>query len=262
MTKEPQPSQLKPMGFGFSLLYFGIPALIFVLGFWVLMPTLIKAGWLPYYAYIAGIGIPLILMFAAAIMYLQFEGIPLSWSNLKSRYRIEHLDRAQWFWIVGIILVCGVVGTGVMSQVSGYLIKNGLIPIPDSLPEFLRPLSSDSLQAYDAAVGGIANNWWPFIALFGVLFFNIIGEELWWRGVVLPRQEMAFGRWTWVIHGLMWDFFHVFKWWDLLNLLPITLGLSYLAYRYKNTTLGILIHYIVNGIGLIPLALGALGLLS
>jgi membrane protease YdiL (CAAX protease family) len=262
MTKEPQQSKLKPMGFGVSLLYFGIPALIFVLGFWVLMPALIGVGWLPYYAYIAAIGLPLVLMFIAAILHLQVEGMPLSWSHLKSRYRIEPLDRAQWLWIVGVVVICGILGTALMSQLSGVLIENGLIPIPESLPAFLRPLSSDALQAYDAAVGGLANNWWPFLALFVVLFFNIFGEELWWRGVVLPRQEIAFGRWAWLIHGLMWNLFHVFKWWDLLNLLPITLGLSYLAYRYKNTTPGIVIHYIVNGIGLIPLALGALGLFS
>ena len=226
------------------------------------MPALIKVGWLPYYAYLAGIGLPLVLMFAAAILYLHVEGLPIRWTILKSRYRIKHLDRAQWLWIGGIVFVCGIVGTGIMSQLSSYLIKTGLIPIPDSLPAFLRPISTDTLQAYDAAVGGIKNNWWPFLSLFAVLFFNIIGEELWWRGVVLPRQEIAFGHWTWVLHGLMWNLFHVFKWWDLLNLLPITLGLSYVAYRYKNTTPGIVIHYVVNGISLVPFALGALGLLS
>jgi len=83
MTKDPQQSHLKPMGFGLSLLYFGIPALIFVLGFWVLMPALIRAGWLSYYAYIAGIGLPLVLMFIAAILYLQVEGISLSWPHLQ-----------------------------------------------------------------------------------------------------------------------------------------------------------------------------------
>ena len=262
MTEQTPPSQLKPMGFGLSLLYFGIPALTFVLGFWMLMPALIQAGWLPFYAYLVGIGLPLVLMFVAALIYLGLEGIPLTFANLKTRYRLKPLDRAQWLWIMGIIVICGVVGTGVMSQVSALMIQNDIIPIPDSLPDFLRPLSADALRAYDEAVGGFTNNWWPFIALFGVLFFNIFGEELWWRGVVLPRQELAFGRWVWVIHGVMWAFFHVFKWWDVLTLLPITLGLSYLAYRYKNTTPGIIIHYFVNGISLIPLALGALGLLS
>lgn len=262
MSQLTHSTSLKPMGFGLSLLYFGIPALSFVLGFWGLMPALINMGWLPYYAYLMSIGLPLVLMFVAALVYLPVEGILLTWTNLKARYRLAPLDRTQWLWIVGVIIVCGIIGTGIMSQVSGLLIQNGLIPILDSLPDFLRPLSADALRAYDEAVGGFTNNWWPFIAMFVVLFFNIIGEELWWRGVVLPRQELAFGRWVWVVHGVMWAFFHVFKWWDIVTLLPITLGLTYLAYRYKNTTPGIVIHYAVNGISLIPLALGALGLLS
>lgn len=262
MKKQTIESDRKPMGIGRSLVYFGIPALVFVMGFWVLMPALIQTGWLPYYAYLASIGLPLILMFAAALFHLTLEDHSISWSNLKSRYRLKPLDRTQWFWIAGVSLLLGIAGTGLISQVSNTLIKNGLIPIPVSLPAFLHPLQIRSLQAYDAAVGGITNNWWPFLALFAVLFFNIVGEELWWRGVVLPRQEVAFGRWTWVIHGMMWNIFHVFKWWDLLPLLPITLGLSYTAYRFKNTTPGLVIHYIFNGIALIPLALGALGYLN
>jgi membrane protease YdiL (CAAX protease family) len=37
-----------------------------------------------------------------------------------------------------------------------------------------------------------------------------VGEELWWRGYVLPRQELAFGRATWVIHGILWSVIHLF----------------------------------------------------
>jgi membrane protease YdiL (CAAX protease family) len=37
--------------------------------------------------------------------------------------------------------------------------------------------------------------WWILI-YYAVLILvcNIGGEELWWRGYVLPRQELAFGR--------------------------------------------------------------------
>ncbi len=37
------------------------------------------------------------------------------------------------------------------------------------------------------------SNWLPFFAMTITLVFNILGEEFWWRGVVLPRQELAFG---------------------------------------------------------------------
>ena len=36
--------------------------------------------------------------------------------------------------------------------------------------------------------------WWVlFYYATVILLFNIGGEELWWRGYVLPRQELAFG---------------------------------------------------------------------
>jgi len=44
--------------------------------------------------------------------------------------------------------------------------------------------------------------WWILVYYAVVILVcNIGGEELWWRGYVLPRQELAFGRATWVIHG-------------------------------------------------------------
>ncbi|SEL85374.1 CAAX protease self-immunity [Alkalibacterium putridalgicola] len=42
------------------------------------------------------------------------------------------------------------------------------------------------------------------------LFFNILGEEFWWRGYILPRQEIVHGQYTWILHGLLWTLFHIF----------------------------------------------------
>jgi membrane protease YdiL (CAAX protease family) len=48
--------------------------------------------------------------------------------------------------------------------------------------------------------------WWILIC-YAVLILvcNIGGEELWWRGYVLPRQELAFGGTAWVLHGISWS---------------------------------------------------------
>jgi hypothetical protein len=57
----------------------------------------------------------------------------------------------------------------------------------------------------------------------------IFGEELWWRGYIVPRQEQARGRWTWAIHGMLWFL------WQALALLPICLAVPYVAQRRQNT---------------------------
>lgn len=101
--------------------------------------------------------------------------------------------------------------------------------------------------------------WDLFVVYFVVLIFNHVGEELWWRGYVLPRQEAAFGRWAWLIHGLMWNLFHVFKWWELVSLLPVTLIISYAAYRFKNNWPGFIAHYLANAFGIFLVLMGVLG---
>ena len=254
---------MKPMGLGISLLYFGIPALLFVFGFWVLMPWFINLGIMPYYAYMLGLGIPLVILSLASILWLKLEGCEINRDSIKDRFRLKRMDGKAWLWSLGTLLVGSVIGFGLVSQFSSWLIAQGVIPIPDSIPAFMSPKTlTEPMTVYNEATGGLRGNWLPFIGMAITLFFNIVGEEFWWRGMVLPRQELAFGKWTWVIHGVMWAFFHIFKWWDVLNLLPITLSLAFVCSRLKNTTPGIVIHSITNGIALIPLLLGILGVMG
>jgi membrane protease YdiL (CAAX protease family) len=251
---------LKPLPFWPSLLYFGLPALLFVLGFHWLMPLFIHLGMLPYYAYLLGIDIPLALLLTATLVWLRLEGRPISWETVVARFRLKRMAGKDWLWSIGVVVLAAVLGFGLLSQFSKLLIQRGLMPIPANLPAFVSPISlTDPMVAYDTAVGGLRGNWLPVLAMAITLAFNILGEEFWWRGVVLPRQELAFGRWTWVIHGLLWAVFHVFKWWDVLNLVPICLGLTYVCARRKNTTPGIVIHSITNGVALLPLIAGVLG---
>jgi hypothetical protein len=41
---------------------------------------------------------------------------------------------------------------------------------------------------------------------------------------------------------LLWTAFHAALWWNLVNLLPLALGLAYVAARRKSTTVGIVTH--------------------
>ena len=261
-TTQTLTREIKPLSFWPSLVYFGIPALLFVAGFWLFMPWLVSQGMLPYYAYLFGLGVPLVVLLVISFVWLRLEGWPISRSSIRDRLRLRRMDGKAWLWSLGALLIGSVVGFAAISQLSQFLIKWGLIPIPASIPGFMDPTSmTDAMLAYDSAVGGLKGNWLPVFSLLIVLVFNILGEEFWWRGIILPRQELAFGKWTWVAHGTMWAFFHIFKWWDVLSLLPICLALAFVCSRLKNTTPGIVIHGITNGIALIPLLLGVLGVL-
>jgi hypothetical protein len=54
--------------------------------------------------------------------------------------------------------------------------------------------------------------WLPFF------FFNIFGEELWWRGYIQPRQELLTKRYTWLVHGALWSLFHIGIGWSVIFL--------------------------------------------
>ena len=59
------------------------------------------------------------------------------------------------------------------------------------------------LNNMDRQVGDLRGNWLVLFVSFVLLIVNVVGEGFWWRGVILPRQSLAFGRWTWVIHGVL-----------------------------------------------------------
>jgi membrane protease YdiL (CAAX protease family) len=77
-------------------------------------------------------------------------------------------------------------------------------------------------------------------------FFNIFGEEFWFRGYILPRQELAFGKATWLVNGLMFTLNHIWQPWILIAILPSSLLLAYSVQSRKNTWIGILQHGFVN----------------
>jgi membrane protease YdiL (CAAX protease family) len=243
-----------------SLLYFGLPALLLVAGFYWLAPVLVDAGMLPYYAFALGTGIPLSLLLVLSLVWLRLEGRPLTWAAMVSRFRLKPMRGREWLWALGVVVLANLVGFPLLRQLSKLLIAAGLIPVPADLPAFVSPTSlTDPMVAYDAAVGGLRGNWLPVLVITVLGVFNVLGEELWWRGVVLPRQELAFGRWTWVVHGLMWAAFHSFKWWDVLALVPNSLGLAFVCSRHKSTTPGLVIHAITSGVAVPTLIAGVLG---
>ena len=99
---------------------------------------------------------------------------------------------------------------------------------------------------------GVTTVWMHVI----VLFFNIVGEEIWWRCYILPRQELTHGKITWLIHGILWACFHMFKWWAVPFMLITCQIIPFVAQKTKNTYPGMINHLIINGAGVILAELG------
>jgi uncharacterized protein len=86
---------------------------------------------------------------------------------------------------------------------------------------------------------------WGWFALLAVLFvFNtVLGEELLFRGLLLPRMQGAFGRGDWVANGVLFAAYHLHLPWVMpAPLLVDTFAMAYPSRRYRSALIGIIVH--------------------
>jgi uncharacterized protein len=82
------------------------------------------------------------------------------------------------------------------------------------------------------------------LALFVIqaAFNTIFGEEFLFRGVLLPKMEGVFGRFSWVANAVLFGLYHVHQPWGIPNSVLTGLLYTYPAYRYKSTWMSVIIH--------------------
>lgn len=108
------------------------------------------------------------------------------------------------------------------------------------------PLAGRDLGAFLGSPEGqsfFAGNWGWF-ALVVVMFVlnTALGEELLFRGLLLPRMQAAFGRADWVVNGLLFAVYHLHVPWAIPTALVDMVTLSYPSRRYRSALIGIIVH--------------------
>jgi len=255
--------KMTPLGWAGSLLFFGLPTLLMLASFQLGIPALETMGLTPFEAFIVASTVPMAILLAVALAALVKEQSIANGSELqealRTRMRFPRLTLRAVGLGVGVYAAMAVAG-GLAGLVGRALVEAQIIPLPESVPLLLDPRAPiNGATLAEFAGGRLAGNW-AIVVLFGVqLLFNIAGEELWWRGYVLPRQELAFGRRTWLVHGLLWWGFHAFKWWDLVTVLPLALILSYAAQRTRNNWVPTIAHLLANSLLALLMLAGVLG---
>ena len=218
---------LKPLKLYESLLFFLLPGFYGLFSFYVFFPMLIRWGISEEFAYGIHMLSVFLLLILVSIITLHREGLPFHWGILAERLRIKRMDLKAWKWAIPFLFLSLLIGL-LLNMLGGYVFeKIGFWP-PDA----------------DITLTNI-----PFMLV--VLVFNIFSEELLWRGVILPRQELTHGKFAFLVNGILWSFFHLSKWWAIPFMLPRQWILPFVAQRTKNTTPGILMHFISNGISVL-----------
>ena len=75
------------------------------------------------------------------------------------------------------------------------------------------------------------------------LLNTALGEELFFRGLLLPRMSGVFGRRDWVANGVLFALYHLHVPWVIpQTLLVDTFVLGYTCRRYRSALIGIAVH--------------------
>jgi membrane protease YdiL (CAAX protease family) len=236
--------RMRPMSFWRSLLFFGVPLLMMIASFRGLIPMMDLMGVRLFITFLIALGGPLLLLLLLSLRFYRKEGNPWNLQVFRERFRFHSMSSADWLWT---ILLTGILyGTNALLTPTYDWIAS-FIPIPKFL---VRMLDQDPNYFMELSVKG---NFWIPVGMLAFVLCNVFGEEFWWRGYILPRQELSFGKWTWLIHGLLWNAFHLFMPWELIRLLPGSLAIPLIAQKRKNTGPGIIAHFAVNLPGLIAI---------
>lgn len=253
---------LKPIPFWQSLLIFGIPGLLIYFGVHALVPRLVAAGMPLIFAWSACVLIPTVVNAIVIVLGYMRQEKP-GWASFKRRFRLQALPRRHWWKIpVTAMIILGL--NEALAWTIPLLQQRPGFGLPPIVPEiFVDPYAAIAAGSSEATFMGVPlqpDNAWliPFWLLW--IVGGVLGEELVWRGYVLPRQEVTYGQWAWLVNGLLWNVpFHLYTLSNVLADLPFFLILPFVTQRIQNTWFAIAVHATMVAIAYVLIVPGVLG---
>ena len=254
----PTSTHLKPMPLWQSILMTLSPALLLYGFYYFMMPGLMETFGYPFsVVYLIAWGGGEMLIFIASLVVYKLEGNQLTWKAFTSRYRLHKMDRRDWAWLESLFIFNAITYFG-LTFTAEWLSSMPAFAPPDFFPAELTPGGVGKAVLGEFMGYPLEGMWWVLTAYFFGWFFNIFGEEFWFRGYMLPRQTLTHGRYTWIVHGVLFTLFHVFWKWNLIALLPGSLFMAYVVQRRQNTWISILWHGTMNFIPMFVITQGIL----
>jgi membrane protease YdiL (CAAX protease family) len=195
------------------------------------------------------ITIGLIWLFVLSMIIVRKEEGNLHWATIKRRLRLNtprdpktgETRRRLWLWLIPVMILSAVWDIAMVPIVQKLWVS--LFPFLAEPAGYGMGTVLGSQETLDRLVGA----WW-FFGLFVVLsVFNVfLGEELFFRGVLLPKMEGVFGRWSWVANGVLFACYHVHQPWVIAENLVSGPILAYPSCRFRSTWMAVIVHSVQN----------------
>ena len=120
-----------------------------------------------------------------------------------------------------------------------------VVGLEQVLPKLPAGAGRDLGQLLRSAEGHefLSGNWpWFVVVVVMAVFNTVLGEELLFRGLLLPRMRGVFGRGDWLANGILFALYHLHLPWVIPTALIDSLALAYPSRRYRSAWLGIIVH--------------------
>jgi membrane protease YdiL (CAAX protease family) len=170
----------------------------------------------------------------------------LKWATLRQRLWLNsprspktgEFRKRLWWWLIPVVLITAFYETVASGAVGKFWVS--LFPFFAEPQGFSLGAVFNTPEAKAQLVGA-----WGFLGLFllSALFNTVLGEELLFRGLLLPRMAGAFGKWDWVINGLLFGLYHLHQPWGILSSAIDGVLMYALPSRYfRSAWFGIIAH--------------------
>jgi membrane protease YdiL (CAAX protease family) len=88
-----------------------------------------------------------------------------------------------------------------------------------------------------------SGNWgWFAVIVVQLVFNSVLGEDLLFRGLLLPRMRGVFGRGDWVANGVLFAFYHLHQPWSIPAALADIILTAYPTQRFQSVWMSIIVH--------------------
>ena len=170
----------------------------------------------------------------AMVLYLvRREQGSLAWSRVRDALWLRapqdpktgRVGKKVWWWVVPFV---------VLSAAFNALPIDPVGPLPRDLPN---AISTDRVGDF------FSGNLVGFALLVAVAILAPVVEELVFRGLLLPRMRVVFGKRDFVASGVLHTLYHVHQPWSMpATLLDSTFAQAYPTKRFRSTWMGIITH--------------------
>jgi membrane protease YdiL (CAAX protease family) len=158
------------------------------------------------------------------------------WLNHPVSARTGEIKKALWWWIIPLFLLIA-------------LLEIGFKPALDHLwtgifPFFAEPKGYDMSAMFAPELRAQWVGAWDLLGFFFMLslFTNFLGEEFLFRGVLLPKMQGPFGKWDWVVNGVLFGFYHLHQPWTVLSNIVFGWVVAFSGKRFHSNWFPIILH--------------------